>query len=451
MLVGVLTGLLSLVAWLHPPASMLIRPQQVRIAWTERQNEISVMWTSWLPLALPQLQYSTSGETRISVTPETSIFFKNLKYDIFFEVVYTAIITQLQADVYYEFRVGQNPHFWSSYFSFRGLTPSYNTSTLSSLNQQSCLAVLGDMGIGPYSIPTRTHLLDLISNRTLDGVIHLGDIGYDLERHMGGTADKFLREIEPIAGQVPYMVIPGNHEHRQNFTHYSHLFRMPRNAASGTSNFFYSFDLGRAHFIAINAEAYFYLPSACAQTQYNWLEEDLQAANARRDLVPWIFVFSHKPLYCQVDFRRPMEESKSFKCNYDCDHECKLLRGEWEDLFNRYSVDIIFGAHMHDYERELPIYHNLTIPSELDLPHFHRNPNAQISILTGTAGSDHLHDALSSTKQLWNAAYTDAYGFGLLYVYNSSYIRWEEWDSERRVLVDYVEVEKTRPRYIPIA
>jgi len=443
MLVGVLTGLLSLIAWLHPPASMLLRPQQVRIAWTERPNEISVMWTSWLPLVFPELQYAVPGGEWKSLTPETSIFFKNLKYDIFFEVLYTAIVPELHAEVYYDFRVGQGPYFWSSVFSFRGLTPP--------AAQQPCVAILGDMGIGPYSLPTRTYLLDLISNHTLHAIIHLGDIGYDLERHMGGTADKFLREIEPIASQVPYMVVPGNHEHKQNFTHYSHLFRMPRNSASGSSNFFYSFDLGAAHFIALNAEAYFYLPPACAQTQYNWLVEDLEQANARRELVPWIFVLTHKPLYCQVDFRRPMEESKAFKCNYDCDHECKLLRGEWEDLFNRYSVDIIFGAHMHDYERELPVYHNLTVPSDFDLPHFHRNPNAQISILTGTAGSDHLHDALSATKQLWNAAYTDAYGFGLLYVYNSSHIRWEEWDSERRELVDYVEVEKTRPRYLPSA
>ena len=391
MLVGLLTGLLSLVAFLHPPATLLLRPQQVRISWTEHPNEIAVMWTTWLPLAYPQLLYSQKNQQNWQyVVPTSRLFFKNHKYDIFFEVTYTAILTHLHPDEIYQFRVGQSPNFWSEVFNFSGYSPFYTSPTEEDLKYQPCVAILGDMGIGPYSLPSRAFLLDLVTSHSIDAVIHLGDIGYDLERHMGGTADVFFREIEPIAAQTPYMVIPGNHEHKQNFTHYMHLFRMPHNEASQNTNFFYSFNIGRAHIIALNAEAYFYLPSECAQTQYNWLENDLKEANSKREEVPWIVVLTHKPLYCQVDFRRPMEESSAFKCNYDCDHECKLLRGEWEDLFYKYSVDVIFGAHMHDYEREYPVYYNQTVLSEVDSPHYHRNPRAPISILTGTAGSDHV-------------------------------------------------------------
>ena len=460
MIAGVFAALLYVASVLHPPALLLLRPQQVRISWTEREHEISVMWATWFPLLSPSLRYtatscSTSPQPAnwVSLPPSVRTFRKNLKYDLFFELLYTVLIPGLSPDCEYQFYVGTGLHLWSKPFTFKGVTPYYTPPyTEASLTRPARVAILGDMGIGTYSMATRLHLRSATVHGEIDAIMHLGDIGYDLERHMGGTADKFFREIEEVAGNVPYLAIAGNHEHRQNFTHFQNLFRMPVTAANQGSNFFYSFNLGRAHFVALNAEAYFYLPYACAQTQYNWLEEDLQLANAQRSEVPWIVVFTHKPLYCQVDWRRPMEESKQFKCNYDCDHECKVLRGEWEDLFYRYGVDFVFGAHMHDYEREYPIYQNRTIPSDVDTPNYHLNPRAQISILSGTAGSDHvtptqLHDALSSTPQLWNAAYFDNYGFGILEVINRTHVHWEEFDSETRSILDHVTVEKTWERY----
>lgn len=90
----------------------------------------------------------------------------------------------------------------------------------------------------------------------------------------GTVGDKFMEMIEPVASTVPYMTTVGNVEDHDNFTHYVHLFSMP----GETDNFWYSFDLGDAHFVMFSTEAYFYYsthsPSIMVK-QYKWIEEDL--------------------------------------------------------------------------------------------------------------------------------------------------------------------------------
>jgi len=410
---------------------------------------MAVLWTSWLPLVPAWLEYSDCEAQWSSATPSRSVFTK-YKLDIYVEIIYTAIASSLQPDCEYTYRVGSGPHLWSKSYRFKGLTPFYTVSTTpgnATLPDSPRIAIFGDMGIGDFSKQTRNLLETYTQTGAIDAVIHLGDIGYDLDSRQGRVADQFLHEIQPIASHIPYMVVPGNHEHYDNFTHYSSIFRMPRNRQSGESNFFYSFNLGKAHFICVNSEAYFYLSTEFIAAQYEWLEADLAVAQANRDAIPWVFVCMHKPFYCNIDWRRPMEESHDFKSNYDCDHESKQLRGELEDLFHRYSVDMVFAGHMHNYERETPIYQNRSIPSEVDFPHYHRNPKAQVSILSGSAGSDHLHDVLSATPQLWNVINVDNYGFGVLSVLNNSHIYWEQLDSQSHQVVDYVTIEKTRPTY----
>eukprot|EP01052_Picozoa_sp_SAG31_P053414 SAG31_NODE_13682_length_853_cov_1.550398_1_plen_202_part_00 len=74
---------------------------------------------------------------------------------------------------------------------------------------------------------------------------------------------------------------------------------------SGTSRY-YSVDLGLVHFIALDLNMYAYTaePYApypfAAKPQLDWLEADLQAANANRAAVPWILMTSHYPLYCST-------------------------------------------------------------------------------------------------------------------------------------------------------
>ena len=149
-----------------------------------------------------------------------------------------------------------------------------------------------------------------------------------------------MEQIEPVSSRLPYMVAPGNHESHSNFSHFSNRFEMPMKNES--ANLYYSFDVGLIHFVSYNTETYFNMTgngaasgdgNDCVRAQYllrgicimqhnnapqfapdsgsklcihiprsryNWLRDDLAAANSNRDAIPWIIAYGHRPMYCNV-------------------------------------------------------------------------------------------------------------------------------------------------------
>ena len=91
----------------------------------------------------------------------------------------------------------------------------------------------------------------------------------------------------------------GNHENAaESLAQYTERFRhMPSNtgmivSSNGVApnNWFYSWDAGLVHYIAISTETYFGINSVgdkntCAK-QFAFLQQDLAKANANRDKVP---------------------------------------------------------------------------------------------------------------------------------------------------------------------
>lgn len=170
-----------------------------------------------------------------------------------------------------------------------------------------------------------------------DAMLHCGDLGYDLDSSNGRNGDAFLRDIEPIAAYVPYMVSAGNHERAYNFSHYKARFLMPFGdvRAVGVSdvradpsrgvppsfpdskqhdNHYYSFDLGPVHVVAWNSEAFFYpqyFDAAYADRMYEWLAFDLKSVN--RSLTPWVVAHAHRPMYCAES--RASNESGESRCD----------------------------------------------------------------------------------------------------------------------------------------
>jgi 3',5'-cyclic AMP phosphodiesterase CpdA len=206
--------------------------------------------------------------------------------------------------------------------------------------------VYGDLGYqSGLSIPNITNE---VMNGHFDVALHVGDLAYDL--HDNG--DDFMNSIEDISARLPYMVAPGNHEYRHNFTHYRNRFKMPGNS----DNYYYSWDVGPAHIISFSTEVYFFLEYGIdlPKWQYEWLEQDLKAANApeQRAKRPWIITMGHRPMYCADDD------------GDDCNKEDSIVRTgtvlthkyPLEDLFYRYGVDVEIWGHEHNYERFWPIY-----------------------------------------------------------------------------------------------
>ena len=67
-------------------------------------------------------------------------------------------------------------------------------------------------------------------------------------------------------------------------------------AGRAPNNWWYSYDAGLVHYVAVSTEIYFHPERLAhgAERQYAWLRADLEAANANREAVPWIIVFGHR-------------------------------------------------------------------------------------------------------------------------------------------------------------
>ena len=144
--------------------------------------------------------------------------------------------------------------------------------------------------------------------------------------------------------------------------HSSLIYFLPLNHLS-RSEAYYSFDIGDAHFIALNS----YLPFEPGSPQYRWLDEDLKGAADYK----WKFVFLHDPFYSTGKHGSNINERRIL---------CPL--------FEKGGVAIVFAGHDHLYERT-------------------ENIKGVTYIVTGGGGAP-LYDAI---KTDWSAAIDDTHHF----------------------------------------
>lgn len=107
---------------------------------------------------------------------------------------------------------------------------------------------------------------------------------------------------------------------------------MPTSSQS-YGNFWYDFDYANIHWISISSEH----DLSDGSPQKSFLLASLEKAVMNRDMVPWIIVTLHKPLYCS-DEGTPTGFAS-------------LL----ESTFLQYDVDLVVTGHLHVYERIHPV------------------------------------------------------------------------------------------------
>ncbi|XP_076098898.1 acid phosphatase type 7-like [Mytilus galloprovincialis] len=302
------------------------------------------------------------------------------------------------------------------------------------------IALFGDLGfVNPQSVP---RLINETKKGMYDAIFHVGDFGYDLDAQNGHIGDEFLNLVQPIAGQVPYMTCPGNHENAYNFSNYKNRFTMPGD--EDMDKMFYSFNIGPAHIISISTEYYFYLYYGIMQVpkQYEWLENDLKEAAKpeNRAKRPWIITMGHRPMYC------------SNNDNDDCTHHESLIRVGvpylhffgLEKLFHQYGVDVMVWAHEHSYERLWPVYDRKVMNGSRDEPY--TNPKAPVHFVTGSAGCQERHDPFKNqTIPEWSAVRSLDYGYSRMQIMNSSHLYWEQVsDDKDGAVIDKVMIIKDK-------
>jgi acid phosphatase len=223
---------------------------------------------------------------------------------------------------------------------------------------------------------------------------------------------------------------------------------MPGTESKGVGNFWYSFDYGVAHFVAINTETDFaYSPEwpfvrdktanetlptesqtfitdsgpfgfiegnnwkdNTAYEQYQWLAKDL--ASVDRTKTPWVIVMGHRPMYSS--------QVSSYQAN---------IRQAFENLLLKNGVDAYFAGHIHWYERMYPLSPNSTIDrsSIVNNNTYTTNPGVSMTHLTnGMAGNIESHSTLGNSPVLNVTAYLDQqhYGFSKLTLDETTF-KWE--------------------------
>jgi hypothetical protein len=102
-------------------------------------------------------------------------------------------------------------------------------------------------------------------------------------------------------------------------------------------NPYYSHDFKNVHFISMSTEH----PFEAGSQQYEFIKSDLEKTSTNAS-IDWIIVHQHKPLY---------------STNQD-KVEAEQLRDIYQQLFEKYDVDLVISSHNQYYERTYPILYN---------------------------------------------------------------------------------------------
>ena len=122
-------------------------------------------------------------------------------------------VFSVEAGTKYQYMVGSET--W--------VTDSFTFSTMDADDENVELLIYGDMGL--ENAYTHDLATNMIKHLNIDMIMHIGDFCYNLYELNGTKSDKWMDFIEPIATQVPYQTIPGNHEAFFNFTHYESRYK----------------------------------------------------------------------------------------------------------------------------------------------------------------------------------------------------------------------------------
>jgi len=177
------------------------------------------------------------------------------------------------------------------------------------------------------STPAQLAVAGQIQRVDYDFGLHAGDVN----QHHGEEYDLvFFEPYRDILAHAPIFTCVGNHDtYYDNTLTYQKSFNLPHNNPDSTERY-YSFNYGFAHFISLDTNLPYYPGSA----EYEWFEEDLNS-DMRKETF-WTFVYFHHPPWSEGWEGYPGEIP---------------VRQNLVPLFETYNVDMVFNGHTHDYER----------------------------------------------------------------------------------------------------
>ena len=235
----------------------------------------------------------------------------------------------------------KNTHYNYRVVSGTMASPLQNFRTKKLDNAPFAFSVYGDNRSYPR---VAENVVKMMTRENIDFICSVGDV-VTTGIHLSQWVDEYLYPLRWLGGQIPSYISIGNHEYGGYWAlgkvyPFEERVNHPL-TATGSTEYWYSFDYGNAHFVFIDPnkgdgpKGHRIPPGS---QQYEWLKHDLEKA---RETAKWTFVFFHQPPYSEC-------WSGGY---YDGEY---YLRKEIVPLMELNGVDIVFSGHTHDYERGLP-------------------------------------------------------------------------------------------------
>lgn len=326
----------------------------------------TIMWQSALTEDDAVVEYRIQGTEDVQTVQATSEKFTD---DDKTTCIHTALLTDLQPNKTYEYRVG--------YDKKRSNWQTLKTAAGSDFKA----LIFPDSQSSDYNVWKQTEEPAWQAHQDAAFFINMGDLVDNGQDSYQWNA--WFDVVEDMVSTIPVAPVMGNHEtYTKNWKMrmpeaYTHLFALPGNGSDQYKNQFYSFDYGDVHFVVLNTqdkELADFEPNLLADEQV-WFKEDMAKTTKK-----WKVVLMHKdPL--QYSFNnRPEPRPEGF----DPEGEA------WMPLFDQYGVDVVLSAHLH------------TFRDRGHIKNFQRDPSGPLYIITGVAGNVRYPD-------LWKKHSLDEY------------------------------------------
>ena len=279
-------------------------PRGIHLSWqNDPTTTMTVMWRSE-PGAEGSVEYGEDSDYTHSI--ESKSF--NYKFGRTEVCWHTAEITGLEPNTTYHYRLKTSEPWESGDHTFKTALPKWDKSAFK-------FAVMCDAQ-GGYD--NQTEIFKLVKEEDVDFILYLGDF---TDTGNQQEWDIWFETGEGVLEEVPLLGVHGNHEGDQKT--YWEQFAFPGNER------WYSLDYGNTHFVFLLAAS-----EPLAAEQRPWILKNLRENNNT-----WTIAMGHIPIY-------------SAGLNHG---ESQYLMDHWLDIFEKYGVDMYFGAHNHVYERTWPI------------------------------------------------------------------------------------------------
>ncbi|MEI6950011.1 metallophosphoesterase [Paraflavisolibacter sp. H34] len=252
-------------------------------------------------------------------------------------------IDSLKPDTKYYYRFGSTASILQG-----DSTHFFRTAPPANTNRNIRIAVFGDCGQNARNRQTGTlkAYQDYVGNKPGELLLIPGDLAYD-DGKDAEFQKYFFNVYSPnILRNHVLFPAPGNHDYHTTSNTartapYFKNFTFPTNGESGGvpsgAKNYYSVDWGNIHVLCLDSygmesdDSYLYDTTG---KQATWMKKDL-AANTRE----WVVVILHHPPYSKGDH------------DSDVEGALKRIRARVVPIWERYGVDLVVGAHSHNYER----------------------------------------------------------------------------------------------------